>query len=76
LSYRSAIEFMAAPPRDCSIVQVAPASMLATGRTTQDARALELDFALGREAGKGAIRAWLARDLARSAGPSAVAVGS
>lgn len=56
--YRAAVEFIQSPPPDCSIVHVAPDAPLATRRTTQDPRALEADFALGREAGKRALEAW------------------
>jgi predicted patatin/cPLA2 family phospholipase len=58
LAYRSAVAFMANPPRDCSIIQVAPTSHLSTRRTTQNMRALEMDFALGRDAGRRVIQSW------------------
>ena len=58
LAYRAAVEFISNAPEDCAIIQVAPATELATGRTTQSIRALELDYALGREAGERAIHAW------------------
>jgi predicted patatin/cPLA2 family phospholipase len=57
-SYRAAVEFIASPPPDCTIVHVAPSAALATRRTTQDVRALKRDFALGREAGRRAIEEW------------------
>lgn len=62
LAYRSAVEFIANPPSDCIIIQVAPKSDLLTGRTTQDVRKLELDFARGREAGKRVIQGWQATE--------------
>ena len=58
LAYRGAVEFIANPPKGCAIVQAAPATSLATGRTTQNKRTLELDYALGRQAGERAIQAW------------------
>jgi predicted patatin/cPLA2 family phospholipase len=56
--YRAAVEFIHSPPPDCTIVHVAPDAPLATRRTTQDLRALERDFALGREAGARALETW------------------
>ena len=56
--YRAAVEFLHAPPPDCTIVHVAPDAPLATRRTTQDLRSLERDFAVGREAGARALAAW------------------
>jgi predicted patatin/cPLA2 family phospholipase len=56
--YRAAVEFIRSPPPDCTIVHVAPDAPLATRRTTQDLRALEHDFALGREAGARALETW------------------
>jgi predicted patatin/cPLA2 family phospholipase len=56
--YRAAVEFIHSPPPDCTIVHVAPDAPLATRRTTQDLRALERDFAVGREAGARALEAW------------------
>jgi predicted patatin/cPLA2 family phospholipase len=61
-SYRAAVEFITSPPPDCTVVHVAPPATLATKRTTQDKRALERDFALGREAGRRAIEEWNARE--------------
>ena len=57
-AYGAAVSFIASPPPDCEIIHVAPARALATGRTTQDVRALERDYALGREAGVRAIQQW------------------
>ncbi len=56
--YRASVEFIASPPPDCTIVHVAPDAPLATRRTTQDVRALEHDFALGRQAGMRALEIW------------------
>jgi predicted patatin/cPLA2 family phospholipase len=53
--YRDAVDFMASPPRDCNVIQVAPASALATGRTSRDRAALDRDYALGRALGREAI---------------------
>jgi predicted patatin/cPLA2 family phospholipase len=56
--YRAAVKFIHSPPPDCTIVHVAPDAPLATRRTTQDRRALERDFAVGREAGARALETW------------------
>lgn len=53
--YRDAVDFMARPPGDCHVIQVAPAAALATGRTSRDRAALERDYALGRALGREAI---------------------
>jgi predicted patatin/cPLA2 family phospholipase len=53
--YREAVDFMARPPSDCRVLQVAPAAALATGRTSRDRAALERDYALGRALGREAI---------------------
>jgi predicted patatin/cPLA2 family phospholipase len=58
-TYRAAVAFIRSPPPDCEIVHVAPPYGLATGRTTQDPRALEQDYALGRELGARAIQQWM-----------------
>jgi len=58
--YRRAVEFLHDPPGDCRIIHVAPLVPMSTGRTTQDRRALERDYALGREAGDAAIGRWSA----------------
>ena len=73
LAYRSALDFIASPPSDCSIVQVAPKSALLTRRTTQDLHALELDFARGREAGKRVIQSWQDGQLDQHAEPAGCA---
>jgi predicted patatin/cPLA2 family phospholipase len=70
LAYRSAVEFIANPPSDCTIVEVAPKSELLTRRTTQNKRALELDFARGREAGKRVIQSWPSAQLNQCAEPA------
>lgn len=57
-AYRRAVAFLAAPPPDCRIVQIAPAAPLATRRTTQDRACLERDYALGRRLGERAMREW------------------
>lgn len=64
--YRAAVDFIHSPPSDCSVVHVAPDAPLATGRTTQDRRALERDFALGREAGRQALETWQKLDRQRN----------
>jgi predicted patatin/cPLA2 family phospholipase len=56
--YRDAVDFMARPPSDCRVIQVAPAAALATGRTSRDRAALERDYALGRALGREAIVAF------------------
>jgi predicted patatin/cPLA2 family phospholipase len=60
-TYGAALSFIRKPPPDCTIVQVAPPLKLATGRTTQNAGALERDYALGYELGERAVHGWSAR---------------
>ncbi len=55
--YAQSSQFIAWPPRDCTIVHVAPA-ILKTTRTTRDPRTLEADYAQGRRAAERAIAAW------------------
>jgi predicted patatin/cPLA2 family phospholipase len=59
--YQAAVAFIERPPADCQIVHVTPDGPLAAGRTTQDARALEHDYQLGRRAGERAVLAWEGR---------------
>jgi predicted patatin/cPLA2 family phospholipase len=54
-TYRKAAAFLASPPADCTVIHVAPAQSLATGRTSRDRAALERDYALGRALGREAI---------------------
>jgi len=56
--YRRAVDLLHAPPADCRLVHVAPVVPMSTGRTTQDLRALERDYAHGREMGEDAIGKW------------------
>jgi predicted patatin/cPLA2 family phospholipase len=53
--YRAAVEFMNRPPADCTVIQVAPSTSLATKRTSRDRDALHRDYALGRALGREAI---------------------
>ena len=50
--YALAVGFINRPPADCAIVHVTPDAPLATGRTTQDGKALAHDYELGRRAGE------------------------
>jgi predicted patatin/cPLA2 family phospholipase len=59
-AYRAAVSFIRNPPKDCTILQVAPPRPLATRRTSRDRRALERDYRLGRELGARAIQQWSA----------------
>lgn len=54
-SYREGVAFLRSPPSDCTILQVAPATALATSRTSRDRAAMERDYALGRALGHEAI---------------------
>src|SRR3984957_16942363 len=54
-AYREAVAFLRSPPADCTIIQVAPFTRLATSRTSRDRAALERDYALGRALGRHAI---------------------
>jgi predicted patatin/cPLA2 family phospholipase len=55
--YERASAFVACPPRDCTIIHVAPET-LRTTRTTRDADVLQADYDQGRRAGERAIWAW------------------
>ena len=57
-TYAAAVSFLENPPEDCSVVQVAPAVKLRTGRVTRDLEALAHDYGLGRELGLRAIESW------------------
>ena len=70
--YRAALDFIAAPPADCAVLEVAPPRPLATGRTTQTLDTLEQDYALGWECGHAAARGWTALG-AVTAAPARVA---
>jgi predicted patatin/cPLA2 family phospholipase len=64
--YGRAVAFLRSPPADCRLVHVAPVAPMSTGRTTQDVRALERDYAHGREMGQEAISRW--REVTTAAG--------
>ncbi len=66
--YGRAVEFLRSPPRDCTVVHVAPERQLRTTRMTRDAATLEHDYARGRAAGLLAVRAWGAGTSARVPG--------
>lgn len=72
LRYRSvygrAVEFLRTPPRDCTVVHVAPERQLRTTRMTRDVATLENDYARGRAAGLLAVRAWSTGASARVPG--------
>jgi predicted patatin/cPLA2 family phospholipase len=53
--YRDAVAFIQSPPEDCDVIQVAPPTALATGRTSRDRGSLEHDYVLGRSLGREAI---------------------
>jgi predicted patatin/cPLA2 family phospholipase len=55
-AYGEAVAFLRSPPPDCTIIHVAPATALATRRTSRDRVALDRDYALGRALGRDAIR--------------------
>jgi predicted patatin/cPLA2 family phospholipase len=58
--YGAAVDFALSPPADCQIVHVAPVEALPVKRMTQDVRALDLSYAIGRERGLLAISQWQA----------------
>jgi predicted patatin/cPLA2 family phospholipase len=45
--YREAVAFLQTPPADTLLFELAPEQPLATGRTTQDQKALHADYQLG-----------------------------
>jgi predicted patatin/cPLA2 family phospholipase len=59
--YQATLDFIADPPSDCAIVEVAPPAPLATGRTTRELAALERDYAVGRASGEEAVARWAQR---------------
>jgi predicted patatin/cPLA2 family phospholipase len=56
--YRRAVEFIHSPPKDCTVLQLAPPDMLATTRTSRDRSKLELDYGLGRSLAQDVIERW------------------
>jgi predicted patatin/cPLA2 family phospholipase len=60
--YQASLDFIAHPPADCAVLEVAPSQPLATRRTTQSLAALEQDYAVGRACGEIAMRSWAAMD--------------
>ncbi len=60
--YREALDFIARPPADCAVLDVAPPRPLATRRTTRALAALEHDYALGRACGERAVLRWAEGD--------------
>jgi hypothetical protein len=65
------VAFMKAPPAGCQVIQVAPHTSLATGRTSRDPAALHRDYALGRALGRDAIERFerlRAREILEMAG--------
>jgi predicted patatin/cPLA2 family phospholipase len=62
--YQRAVALLRAPPGDCRVIHVAPVAPMSTGRTTQDRRALERDYAHGREMAEDAIARWRAITMA------------
>ena len=71
-AYQATLDFIADPPSDCTIVEVAPPAPLATGRTTRQLATLERDYALGRASGEDAVVRW-AHSLAASRSAARVA---
>jgi len=56
--YQRSIDFIHAPPTDCSIFQLAPPELLLTTRTSRDGAKLSRDYNLGRELALDAMRWW------------------
>lgn len=55
-AYGDAVAFCEKPPEDARIWQIAPPSLMKTGRTTQDTEILLADYTLGRRAAKEALK--------------------
>lgn len=53
--YQAAVRWLADPPADCDVFQIAPPHHLRTTRTTQDAAILKTDYELGQHYGKIAL---------------------
>jgi predicted patatin/cPLA2 family phospholipase len=58
--YRRAVEFIHAPPKGCTVLQLAPPDTLATTRTSRDRSKLELDYELGRSLAMEVVERWKA----------------
>ncbi len=54
----TAVHFIAQSPGGCAVVEVAPETPLPVGRPTQDLKALEQTYQLGRKLGAQAIARW------------------
>lgn len=62
IQYQRALSFMRSPPAGVEVLQLAPLTLLRTGRTTQDQSALRADYAEGRRLAQTVLpilRAWL-----------------
>jgi predicted patatin/cPLA2 family phospholipase len=57
-TYARAVAFVANPPDDCHVVQVAPPGRLRTSRTSRDQPSLAADYALGRSLAGDAMARW------------------
>jgi predicted patatin/cPLA2 family phospholipase len=69
-AYRDAVAFLASPPEDCRVIQIAPSASLATSRTSRDREAMERDYALGRALGRQAIAEFASEAPPRGARPA------
>lgn len=69
-AYRDAVAFLASPPADCRVIQIAPSASLATSRTSRDRDAMERDYALGRALGRQAIAEFASEAPARPVRPA------
>jgi predicted patatin/cPLA2 family phospholipase len=54
--YARAVQFLAAPPEDAQVLELAPLRLLSASRTTQDASRLVADYQHGRQVAQAAFR--------------------
>jgi predicted patatin/cPLA2 family phospholipase len=57
-TYSSCVDFILDPPRDVTVIQIAPEEPLKSGRTTQEIESLLADYDTGRRAGEAFMALW------------------
>ncbi len=57
-TYSRCVDFILNPPKDVTIIQIAPEAPLYTGRTTQDIESLLADYETGRKQGEDFVSHW------------------
>jgi predicted patatin/cPLA2 family phospholipase len=57
-TYSRCVDFILNPPKDATIIQIAPEGPLHTGRTTQNIESLLTDYETGRQIGEEFVSRW------------------